>query len=131
VDYEGSVFVKPIRRSETVAQATTISTTMAATTVLAAAGAGIFTDISALVITVTPAATTDLSFTATLSDGTNNFIYDLNTGAVAQPSSTGTLQLIFNPPLPATTAATAWTITLSLITVIVHVTVVAVLQKAS
>jgi hypothetical protein len=129
-DYKGSLFTKPIRRSETVAQATTISLTASATTVLAAQAAGIFTDISNLIITVTTAATTSIPFTATLSDGTASYIFDMETGSL----TTGTpppLMLAFNPPISATTAATAWTIALSVATVVVHVTVNSVLQKAS
>jgi hypothetical protein len=129
-DSSGSIFVKPIRRSETVVKATTITNSTTATTVVTAQAAGIFADVSSLVITVTPAATTALVFTATLSDGTNSYIYDMDTGTVA--SSVGfPINIIFNPPLIATTAATAWTITLSVNTVTVHITTVAVLQKAS
>jgi hypothetical protein len=130
-DYEGSIFVKPYRRSETVAQATTISLSSSATTVLAAQAAGIFADISALVVTVTPAASTALVFTITLSDGTQSYIYDMDTGITATPSATGTINFTFDPPLPATTAATVWTIAASLATVVLHITVVAVKQKAS
>jgi hypothetical protein len=130
-DYEGSLFVKNYRRAQTVTKATTIASSATATTVLAAQAAGIFADISMLIITTTAAATTPIQFTATLSDGTNSFIYDLDTGATATPSPQGNLVFNFTPPIPATTAATAWTIQLSVATVTVHITVVAVLQKAS
>lgn len=131
-DWQGSLFVRPSRRSATVAQATTIASSGAATTVLAAQAAGIFADLSALVITVVPGATAHTSFTATLTDGTNNFVFDLDTGALATaPAVPVPLVVNFPAPLPATTAATAWTITLSSATVTVHITVVAVLQKAS
>jgi hypothetical protein len=128
-DYTGSIFVKPYRRSETVAQATTIASSAAATTVLAAQAAAIFADINTLVITATAALTTDLQFTATLSDGTASYIFDMETGTIATPASP--LVISFNPPISATTAATAWTIALSVATVTVHITVGAVLQKAS
>jgi hypothetical protein len=131
-DYEGSIFVKPLRRSQTVTQATTITTSTGATSVLAAQATGIFADISSLVITVAPGATANTAFTATLSDGTNNFIFDMFTGALATvPASPVGVNVLFNPPLPATAAATAWTVTLSSATPTVHITVVAVLQKAS
>jgi hypothetical protein len=132
-DWNGSTFVKPIRRSQTVAQATTITNSSATTTILAADGtAGVFRDISNLMITVTPAATTDLAFTATLSDGTNSYIFDMDTGALATATADPTIiNLSFNPPLPATSSATLWSLTLSINTVTVHVTVVAVRQKAS
>ena|SRR5271167_66510 len=131
-DYVGSLFVKPIRRSQTAAKATTISLSSTATTVLAAQAAGIFADISSFILTVTPAAATSLPFTATLSDGTASYVFDSETGALATaPAASPGIILAFNPPLPATTAATAWTVALSVATVVVHITVVAVLQKAS
>ncbi len=133
-DYEGSLFVKPYRRAQTVAKATTIASSSSATTVLAAQAAGIFADITQLIITTTELAT-DVPFTATLSDGTNSFIYDLNSGGAAAattaPVTPNGVNISFSVPLPATTAATAWTIALSVATVTVHITVVAVLQKAS
>ena len=131
-DYEGSLFVKPYRRSQTVAQATTIATSTAATTILAAQAAGVFADITDLVITVVPGATVSTAFLATLSDGTNTYIYSLSTGALATvPAPSNNLDLDFDPPLPATTAATVWTLTLSSNTPTIYVTVIAALQKAS
>ncbi len=133
-DSAGDVFVRPYRRSQVVRQATTISNSSGSTTVLAAQAASVFADISNLIITVTPGATTDLAFTATLSDGTVSYIFDMDTGAlltsVASPSQ---INVNFNPPLPATTAATAWTIALSaaLSTSPVHITVVAVIGLAN
>lgn len=131
-DYVGSVFVKPYRRSQTASQATTITNSGATITVLAAQAAGIFADLSKLVIAVTPAATTGTAFTATLSDGTKSYIYDMDTGVAGATAIEGVpVNLDFNPPLPASSAATAWTVTLSVATVTVHITVVAALQKAS
>lgn len=128
-DYQGSLFVKPYRRGQTVRQATTISAT-GATTILAAQAAGIFADISTLIISVTPQATTASSFTATLSDGTFTCIFDFIAQVTTANGTTPPAVLIFDPPLTATTAATAWTLNLSA-TNTVHVTVNAVLQKAS
>jgi hypothetical protein len=127
-DYAGSVFVKPIRRSQTVAQATAC-TTQAATIVLAAQAAGVFADISHLSLTVLAVAI-DLNFTVTLSDGTNNYLFNVNSGGVTSPSPGTGVFIDFNPPLPATTAATAWTLTMSTAET-VNVNIVAVLQKAS
>ena len=129
-DYVGSQFVKPYRRSQTVGQATTIASTTGATTVLAAQAAGIFADISNLIITITPIAVTAVAVTATLSDGSLSYIFDLDSGVVAAGGSS-IINANFNPPLPASSVATPWTIALSVSTVTVHVTVVAVLQKAS
>jgi hypothetical protein len=131
-DWQGSVFVRGARRSSTVAQASAIVSSSSPVTALNAAGANIFADITTLVLTVTAAATTDLAFTVTLSDGTANYIFDLDTGALA--TSVGVpvpLVINFSVPLPASSAATAWTITSSSAAVTVHCTVVAVLQKAS
>jgi len=130
-DYVGSLFVKPYRRSETVSQATTIAASSAATTVLAAQAAGIFADISNFIITVTPSTATAAAFTATLSDGTKNYLYDLSFGGTLGTAVSDDQTISFNPPLPATTAATAWTVQLSSSSPTVHITVVAVLQKAS
>jgi hypothetical protein len=131
-DYQGSVFVKPYRRGQTKGQATTITNSSAAATCVTAQAANIFADISTLMLTVTPAATTDIAFTASLSDGTNTYVFDMDTGALATATATPTvISVSFDPPLPATTAATAWTLTLSVNTVTVHCTIVFVLQKAS
>jgi hypothetical protein len=137
-DNNGSIFVKPFRRSQTVAQATTIALSAAATTILAASGiAGIFRDLTKLVISVTPlaAGVAAITFTATLSDGTNNYIFDMQadqTGtAVLVSNPSPPLNLDFNPALPAATANTVWTLTLSVNTVTVHVVAMAVRQAAS
>ena len=129
-DYVGSAFVKPYRRSQTVSKATTIAASTTATTVLAAQAAGIFADITTLSITVTPSSTVT-AFTCTLSDGTNSYIFDVMTGLTTTATPGLAVNVIFNPPLPATTAATAWTVTNSSATPTVHINVVAVLQKAS
>jgi len=129
-DYHGSLFVKPIRRSDTVGQATTIASSSSATTVMAAQASGVFADISSLIITLTGTATNTAS-TATLSDGTISYIFDLNTGATTSFIQGSILNLSFNPPIPASSAATAWTVALSASTITAHITVVAVLQKAS
>jgi len=136
-DYEGSLFVKPIRRAQTVSKPTTITNSAAATTVLAAQAAGIFADIAKIVMTVIPIAgiVAETTFTATLSDGTNSYIFDMDAGDLGSTTVPGTaptnVNISFNPPLPATTAATAWTVALSVSTVTVHITTVAILQKVS
>lgn len=128
-DYQGSLFVKPFRRGQTGHQATTISAT-GATTIITAQAAGIFADISTLVISVTPQATTASSFTASLSDGTATYIVDLIAQVTTAAGTTPPVILQFNPPLAATTAATAWTINMSA-TNTIHVSAVFALQKAS
>lgn len=136
-DYAGNIFTKHCRRSQLVAKATTIASSAAATTIIAAPGAGIFADLSRLIISVAPlaAGTAPISFTATLSDGTNSFIYDMQADqlgtAVLISNPTQILDLNYDPSIPATTAATAWTLQLSVATVTVHITAVTILQKAS
>jgi hypothetical protein len=129
-DAYGNLFVRPFRRSQTVATPTTIASSSSATSIMASQGAGVYADISNLVITPTAQAT-GVAFTATLSDGTSSFVYDMNTGSTTALVPEPPINVNFNPPLPATSAATAWTLTLSSSSVTVHVTCVAVLQKAS
>ena len=79
-------------------QATTITSSTAATTVVTAGGASVFTDISSLTVTNSSATAT----TITLSDGTTPFVYNC--------PANGGFTIQFNPPVPATTANTAWTL---------------------
>lgn len=129
-DAWGDIHVREFRRGKTVCTPTTITNSLAPTTVLAAQGSGTFGDITLLYMSAVPGATADISFTATLSDGTTSYIFDMDTGALA----TATAPMIpvnatFNPPMPATSGNVAWTITLSVNTVTVHITVCAVDQK--
>jgi hypothetical protein len=122
----------PYRRKSTVGQASLISSSTAAVTCLAAQGANNFADIGTLVLTVTPAASTAIQFTVTLSDGTNSYIFDLNTGVTASTANEGVAaEITFQPPIPATTANTAWTITASVATVVVHAVVTAFVSQNS
>jgi hypothetical protein len=124
-DSWGDLFVKPYRRSQIVSKPTTITTT-AVTTIMAAQAAGIFADISTLIVTATSSATA-AAFTVTLSDGTLSYIYDMN---VDNAVGSQQINLCFDPPLSASSAATAWTLTSSVAETL-HVTCVAVLQKVS
>ena len=136
-DTNGTLFVKNCRRSGTIPLATTIASSTTATTVVAASSAGVFGDLSRLIISVVPLAAglAPISFTATLSDGTKSYIFDLQADqlgtAILVSNPSPPLILHFDPFLPATTAATAWTVALSVATVTVHITAVAILQKAS
>lgn len=80
-------------------KATTITSSTSVTTVVAAGGSGVFTDITSLII-MNSSATATL---VTLSDGTVSYVYYLGAGSG--------FTMPFNPPLPATTANTAWTLT--------------------
>jgi hypothetical protein len=79
-------------------QATTLTSTVAATTVVTAGGASVFTDITSITVTNSSATATNV----TLTDGTTAFIYYL-------PGAGGFVSN-FNPPLIGTTANTAWTL---------------------
>jgi hypothetical protein len=133
LDYGADLFVKPYRRSLTAAKATTIAASTSAMTILPAQASGIFCDLASLSITSTPTTTAGLIFTVTISDGTNSYIYDMMVGSNTTDAQLGTvLHFTFNPPLPASSAATAWTQTNSVSTgVTTHTTAVCVLQKAS
>ena len=80
-------------------QATTITSSTAATTVIAAGGANVYTDIISIAITNSSAT----ALIVTLSDGTNSYIYAIaaNGGIMIQPTS----------PIPATSANTVWQLT--------------------
>jgi hypothetical protein len=122
-DYQGSQFVKHMRRGQTAVLASTISAT-GATTIVNASGSGTtFADLASIVITTAGLA----AQTITISDGTLSWIIDYPNAAVApgQPFA-----INFDPPLKATTANTAWTANQSLATTC-HYLTTAVLQKAS
>ena len=132
-DAYGNLLTMNYRRAQTKGQSTTIASSSSATTVVTAQAAGVFADISTLIITVTTAASTAIQFTATLSDGTTSYIFDCDTSITAATGGNvgGCVNANFTPPLHATTAATAWTVQLSVATVTVHISVAFVLQQAS
>lgn len=121
-DSAGTVFVRPYRRSQYKATASTITASTSPVTAVAAQGASIFADVTGFTVTVTTAATTATAFTITLSDGTANYVFDLDTGALATAAAAPTVLVVpFPSPLPATTANTAWTVTSSSATPTMHV----------
>ncbi len=88
-------------------QSTTISASAAETTIVSAVGAGVFADLTGLVITNSGTAVC----TWTLKDstaGTTRGIFDMSATQGANP-----LVLTFNPPLPQATANNNWTLTCS------------------
>lgn len=86
-------------REQVAKSAITLTNTTTATTIVPAAGASVFVDITHLSITNGSSTAT----TVTLSDGTVSMVYNLTAG--------GGVNLNFLPALPATTANTAWTLT--------------------
>ena len=131
-DYEGSVFVKPYRRGQTKVGFGTF-TSASATSLLASQGTGIFADLGSICITVGEGATANVYFTVLLSDGTNTYKFVLWSSDAVTSSAQASINMTFNPPIPATSAATAWTIAMSATTDTPTVDVIAtfVLQKAS
>ena len=128
-DYAGNLFIKPLRRSNIIVNSIAVVNTTTATTMLPAQGAGIYSDLTDLVATVTPAAVTSTVFTLTVSDGTANYIFDMVTGNATSFNSC--INLDFNPPIPASVAATTWTAKLSSALVTVHILAAAALGKTS
>jgi hypothetical protein len=100
------------------AQTTTIAASSAETTIITAAGAGVFADLAFLAITM---GTTPTACTATLKDataGTTRGVFDL-------PATTGQgVVLPFPIPIPQATANNNWTITLSSASPTVHINAV-------
>jgi hypothetical protein len=130
-DYEGNIFTKNCRHSQIATQGTTISASVAATSIMPAQTA-LYADISMLVFTVAPIATTAIDFTVTLSDGSSTYVFNMNTGVTATGTGSTSLVMPFNPPLRASSTATAWTVQLSTVAVLsFNVLCVAVKQKDS
>jgi len=131
-DYTGSVFVKPHRRSNTKAATGTFTSTTA-TSLLAAQASGVFADLAGLSITQGLGATANVFFSVNISDGTATYKFNMYSPSAVTNTGPPTLNMNFDPPIPATNAATAWTVALSSATdtPTVNVTAVFVLQKAS
>lgn len=90
-------------------QTTAIAASTAETTIITAGGAGVFNDITQLVITTTNAAAGTLTIKDSTA-GTTRMILDYPNAA----SAPGTPMVIpFNPPLPQSSANANWTITAS------------------
>jgi hypothetical protein len=108
-DLAGKIVTTPVAPRALIGKtATTVSVTTA-TAIVVAQGAGVFADITELIITTAGAA----AQTITISDGTVSWVinYPNATLAPGQP-----FIAVFNPPLPAATANTAWNATQSVAT---------------
>jgi hypothetical protein len=112
VDSWGSLFVNESRRSQIVPVTGNIASTTAATLV-AAQGAGIFTDLASLVLTCRLGTTAPVLFGVNVSDGTNTYRFNLSSESTATGGGNPPLTINFDPPLVATSANTAWTIALT------------------
>lgn len=131
-DYGGQIFVKPFRRSLTKAATGTIASGTAAT-MLAAQAAGIFSDLAGLVLGVDP-TTAVAGLSVNISDGTATYKFWFDIGTVPSTTVQNNIPPIcinFDPPIAATSAATAWTIALSVADATVYYVANFVLQKAS
>lgn len=112
VDAYGSLYVNEIRRSQVVAATGNIAATAAAT-VLAAQGAGVFADLAGLILTIREGATANIFFGVNISDGTKTYRFNFMSQSATTFQAPAPLTINFDPPLPATTANTAWTIALT------------------
>lgn len=94
-------------------QTTTIASSTSETTIVTAAGSGVFADLVNLTITNATAT----ACTATLKDATSG-----TTRAIYALAASGGVAIAFQVPLPQTTANNNWTITLSsgAVTVYIH-----------
>jgi hypothetical protein len=111
-DSFGNLFVNPIRRSQVVPATGNIASTTPAT-MLAAQGAGIFADLSSIVLTVRQGATANIFFGILISDGTNTYRFNFMSQSATTITPSAPVNVNFDPPIPAKTANTAWTIALS------------------
>ena len=130
-DYVGNLFVRPYRRSQiSPAQLATLSTTTAQT-LFTAGAAGVYKDISNLIITPLANSTTSLPFVVNITDGTSTYHLNVQTGSSAAAATTAQafpnyVSVNFNPPLPQSTTATTWMANLNVTTCTCSVVAVAV-----
>jgi hypothetical protein len=132
-DFGGQLFVKPHRRSLTAVGFVNGLTSASGVTLLGAQAAGVFADLGSLCITVGKGSTANVYFYVTVNDGTNLYEFNCFSSDVTTLASSTQVSACFNPPIPATHAATAWTVNVSSTTDAPTVNVVAtfVLQTAS
>jgi len=109
-DLSGKLIVTPLAYRTLISHTSATIAVATISTLLAAGAAGVFRDITRIVVTTLGAAANTL----TITDGTVSFVLDYPNAAVAPGAP-----LILNfdgAPLRATTAATAWQVTQSLAT---------------
>jgi hypothetical protein len=100
----GNLLVQVFRRSQIGVATGSIASTTAAT-MITAGSSGVYNDITELVLSES-AETTAAVITVNVSDGTNSYKFGIDC------ATTGASPIViqFSPPLPAASAATAWTI---------------------
>jgi hypothetical protein len=111
-DAYGNLFVNNVRRSQVIPETGNIASATPAT-VCPAQGAGIFTDLGGIVLTSRLGATAAVIFGVLLSDGTKSYRFNLSSESSPTGGGNPPFSVVFDPPLPATTANTAWTIALT------------------
>lgn len=111
-DAYGNLFVNDGRRSQVVSATGNIASATAAT-LLAAQGAGVYADLSSLVLTLREGATANVFFGVNISDGTKTYRFNFMSQDVVTFAPSHPVLMSFNPPLPATNANVAWTIALT------------------
>jgi hypothetical protein len=131
-DYAGDLFVKPYRHSKTVAATGNIASVTPAN-IIGSQGAGIFADLSAVVLTLREGATANVFFGVLISDGTNSYRFNFMSQSATTIQAASPIQINFDPPIPAASTATAWTIAVTSATDSPSVDYICnfVLQKAS
>ena len=111
-DSYGNVFVNNLRRSQTMPVSGTV-TSAVVTTLLVGQGAGVYTDLATVYLSIRESNLVNVFFGIVISDGTKNYRFN----AFSQDVTTFVPYAIppasFDPPLPSTNSNTAWTITLS------------------
>jgi hypothetical protein len=122
----GNLIDQPYRRSQIITNALSITSNNTAQQLLASQ-TGFYTDLTSLIISTSSLAPT-APFTVSISDGSKTYVFDLNTD---QAVGANVMNIVFNPPLVATSLSTQWTQTNSSSSVTTHTTVVAVKQAAS
>jgi hypothetical protein len=111
-DASGNLFVNNIRRSQVVTATGNIASTTAAN-IIAGQGAGIFADLSGILLTARLGATAAVLFGVNISDGTKTYRINMSSETSASGGGNPPVSVTFDPPLVATTANTAWTIALT------------------
>jgi hypothetical protein len=109
-DLSGKLIITPLAYRTLISHASATVAVNTISTLLAAGAAGVFRDITRIVVTTLGAAANTL----TITDGTVSFVLDYPNAAIA-PSAPFILNFD-GAPLRATTAATVWQVTQSLAT---------------
>lgn len=121
----GSLIDQTYRRSQIAVSS--VATTSGTPSTLFSGIAGTYIDLTSLTIT-TPSSNTSNVFTASITDGTVTYVFDLNTD---EATGANTISITFNPPLPMSATGDSWKQSNTGTLITTHTTVVAVKQTAN